>query len=84
MLIPRLSRTRGAVELTAPNYVSQFIYVGDLVTHMARFADQTYWDLDRCGMPSSMCLIPGTFYITPQQLKDLYNTWESYRWSTLT
>jgi hypothetical protein len=79
MLIPMLSASDGQLELRSPDLLTQFIYVGDLVRHMAMFADRGYWDQNRSGQPGSFCVLPGTMSMTPQQLKNLYNTWRSYR-----
>ena len=79
MLIPSLSRTRGKLELQAPDQLCQFIHVDDLTDHLARFADPLYCDVHRAGQPGSHFVLPGTMTATPRQLKNLYNTWESYR-----
>lgn len=66
MLIPSLVRSRGDVELTSPNVSSPFVSVADLARHLADFVD-----LERCQVDSP-CDIPGTFRVTPHNVRELY------------
>lgn len=79
MLVPSLAREGKDLMLLAPSNLTKMIHVSSLVEHMAKFVNPNYFDHNAAGAPDSIYNIPGTFAITPRQLKDLYDTWESYR-----
>jgi nucleoside-diphosphate-sugar epimerase len=72
MLIPSLIRDGGLTELKEPNKLTKFIHVKDLIKHLLNLQNSREEDVLVYDN------IPGTFELTPQQLKDLYYTFTSY------
>ena len=77
MLVPSLVREGAdSMHLRAPNQLTPFISVHDLVRHLARFAGPSWFDHNFCGEPGSIFDVPGTFRMTPHQMRELFVTFE--------
>lgn len=72
MLVPSLARKGAELHLMSPHQMTQFISVNDLASYMAKFSFPDWTDLYNCGSPNSSGVIPGTFWMTPHQMRELY------------
>lgn len=71
MLIPSLVRSNGELELREPGGHSSFVHADALARHLADLTDEsTYREYVDRG-------VPGTFVLTPAQVRDLYLTFRS-------
>lgn len=76
MLIPSIARSEGVLQLRTPDSMTEFISVGDLTRHLARFAQQGWTDHLWAGDPASIFSVPGTFTATPHQIRELYKAFK--------
>ncbi len=72
MLVPSLVRTGGDLELRSPDLLTKFISTGDLARYLAEFADPSWYNHNWHGDPDSIFDVPGTFTMTPHDMRELY------------
>jgi nucleoside-diphosphate-sugar epimerase len=77
MLVPSLARDE-TLELRTPDKLTKFIHVDALTDWLVQFADLQFRNHNGNGEPGSIFRVPGTFTMTPRQMKALVNTVREY------